>query len=88
MKTKATDEQKFLDWCKEHKVKPVKKVRKHEEGNGFSISYYVTAYVKVLFAGIEMVRPREEWTVYFNSDSSWMGGSNLLWDEKKCPWIN
>lgn len=88
-----TQEQKFLDWCKEHKVTPkkVKRVFKVSDldvkpgEEQFHMHYHVEPYVKVIFAGKVMKRA-EKWVIYFDSVGRWFGGSNLLWDAS-LPWM-
>lgn len=74
-----TDEQRFLEWCAGHDLKP-----KLKSQNGSSKIYVITPLVEVRLAG-QKVPLRDDCTVYFNG-GEWGGGTNWLWDSR-LPWI-
>lgn len=79
-----TQEEIFLAWCKERKIKWVRTGRK---GHTYELNskHDAVLIIQGVTFQLNKVQNSDSITVYFDENGRWYGGTNLIWNTG-LPW--
>lgn len=85
-KVVKTQEQKFLDWCKEYGMK-FKKISTKKAGYIYELNPKHDAYLVVQGVKINLnkVQDSDSISVFFDATGHYCGGTNIIWNTG-LPW--